>query len=174
MVHLQDVAYIKHARDRFASSDSYRFKLTQDTSIAQPRPIMAFTRSANTTTTKPSLLERLKGNNHTTTTTTKHSTNPITGSRTTTTTKKQVGAGHHTSHHTGATAGPSGVKPSTRHTASHHTTGTTTGATRVQKRKPTLGDKVSGAMMNLKGTVTGKPGVKVSPNRHRQIIAHSS
>jgi hypothetical protein len=39
----------------------------------------------------------------------------------------------------------------------------------VQKRKPTIGDKVSGAMMNLKGTVTGKPGVKVNPNGRKQI-----
>ena len=136
---------------------------------------MAFTRSANTTTaSKPSLLGRLKGNNRTTTTTTKHSTNPITGSHTTTTTKKVDGAGHHTGHHTGTTAGTSRVGSSTRHTTSHRTTGTTTGATRVQKRKPTMGDKVSGAMMNLKGTVTGKPGVKVSPNRRNYIIARSS
>ncbi|KEQ75369.1 hypothetical protein M436DRAFT_40820 [Aureobasidium namibiae CBS 147.97] len=90
---------------------------------------MALTRSANTSTAKPSLLGRLKGNHHTTTTTTttttKHSTNPITGSHTTTTTKKVD----------------------------------------VQKRKPTMGDKVSGAMMNLKGTVTGKPGVKGAGTR---------
>ncbi|KAI4734756.1 hypothetical protein E4T50_14722 [Aureobasidium sp. EXF-12298] len=126
---------------------------------------MAFTRSANTTTaSKPSLLGRLKGNNRTTTTTTKHSTNPITGSHTTTTTKKEVGASHPTSHHTGTTASR-GVGSSTRHTTSHRTTGTTTGATRVQKRKPTMGDKVSGAMMNLKGTVTGKPGVKGAGTR---------
>ncbi|KAI4850780.1 hypothetical protein E4T44_02544 [Aureobasidium sp. EXF-8845] len=132
---------------------------------------MAFTRSANTTTaSKPSLLNRLKGNNRTVTTTTKHSSNPITGSHTTTTTKKEVGAGHHASHHTGTTAGTSRTTgSSTRHTTSHRTTGTTTGATRVQKRKPTIGDKVSGAMMNLKGTVTGKPGVKVNPNGRKQI-----
>ncbi|KAH0284390.1 hypothetical protein KCU62_g8325, partial [Aureobasidium sp. EXF-3399] len=130
---------------------------------------MALTRSANTSTAKPSLLGRLKGNHHTTTTTTttttKHSTNPITGSHTTTTTKKVDGAGHHNSHHTGTTAGTSRVGSSTRHTTSHRTTGTTTGATRVQKRKPTMGDKVSGAMMNLKGTVTGKPGVKGAGTR---------
>ncbi|CAD0095302.1 unnamed protein product, partial [Aureobasidium vineae] len=130
--------------------------------------IMAFTRSANNTTTasKPSLLGRLKGNNRTVTTTTKHSTNPITGSHTTTTTKKEVGTGHHTGHHTGpaATTGR-GVGSSTRHTTGRRTAGTTTGTTRVQKRKPTVGDKVSGAMMNLKGTVTGKPGVKGAGTR---------
>ncbi|KAG9559857.1 hypothetical protein KCU71_g10803, partial [Aureobasidium melanogenum] len=129
---------------------------------------MAFTRSANTTTaSKPSLLGRLKGNNRTVTTTTKHSTNPITGSHTTTTTKKE--SAPHTSHHTGSAATTSrGVGSSTRHTTGHRTTGTT-GTTRVQKRKPTVGDKVSGAMMNLKGTVTGKPGVKASPDRCGQI-----
>ncbi|KAK6008040.1 hypothetical protein QM012_004854 [Aureobasidium pullulans] len=127
---------------------------------------MAFTRSANTTTaSKPSLLGRLKGNNRTVTTTTKHSTNPITGSRTTTTTKKETGPTHHTSHHTGSAATTSrGVGSGTRHTTGHRTTGTT-GTTRVQKRKPTVGDKVSGAMMNLKGTVTGKPGVKGAGTR---------
>lgn len=123
---------------------------------------MAFTRSANTTTaSKPSLLGRLKGNDRTVTTTTKHSTNPITGNHTTTTTKKEV-TGHHTSHHTGAATTGRGVGSSSRHSTAHRTTGTT-GTTRVQKRKPTVGDKVSGAMMNLKGTVTGKPGVKVGP-----------
>jgi hypothetical protein len=147
--------------------NSYRFNLPQ---YPKHYSTMAFTRSANTTTAKPSLLGRLKGNNHTTTTTTKHSTNPITGTHTTKTTKVENGAGHHASHHTGTTAGTGrATGSSTRHTTSHRTTGTTTGATRVQKRKPTIGDKVSGAMMNLKGTVTGKPGVKVSPNSCRQI-----
>ncbi|KAG9644549.1 hypothetical protein KCU95_g16460, partial [Aureobasidium melanogenum] len=107
---------------------------------------MAFTRSANTTTaSKPSLLGRLKGNNRTVTTTTKHSTNPITGSHTTTTTKKETGP--HASHHTASAA----------------TAGRGVGS--IHKRKPTVGDKVSGAMMNLKGTVTGKPGVKGAGTR---------
>ncbi|TIA41080.1 hypothetical protein D6C78_02091 [Aureobasidium pullulans] len=140
--------------------------------------IMARTRAANNTTvTKPSLMSRLKGNNRTVTTSTKHSTNPITGSHTTTTTK-EVGAPHSTSHHTGPTTASTGrtVGSSTRHTTGHHTsthhttghhfTGTTTGRTaRVQKRKPSMGDKISGAMMNLRGSVTGKPGVKAAGTR---------
>jgi len=36
---------------------------------------------------------------------------------------------------------------------------TTTG---TQHRKPSMGDKLSGGLMNLKGSLTGKPGVKVS------------
>jgi hypothetical protein len=32
----------------------------------------------------------------------------------------------------------------------------------TQHRKPTMGDKISGGLMNLKGSLTGKPGVKVS------------
>ncbi|THX50426.1 hypothetical protein D6D06_07970 [Aureobasidium pullulans] len=141
--------------------------------------IMARTRAANNTTvTKPSLMSRLKGNNRTVTTSTKHSTNPITGSHTTTTTKKEVGAPHSASHHTGPTTASTGrtVGSSTRHTTGHHTsthhttghhtTGTTTGRTaRVQKRKPSMGDKISGAMMNLRGSATGKPGVKAAGTR---------
>lgn len=56
---------------------------------------------------------------------------------------------------------------STHHT--HHTTtsgaGRTTGTTAApahhHRRKPSVGDKVSGAMMKLKGSLTHKPGVKV-------------
>lgn len=56
----------------------------------------------------------------------------------------------------------------------HHTTTTTTtrrhgffGRRRTavvhhQKRHATLGDKVSGALMKLKGTILRRPGVKVS------------
>jgi hypothetical protein len=31
-----------------------------------------------------------------------------------------------------------------------------------QQRKPTLKDKISGAMLKLKGSITGRPGEKVS------------
>jgi len=34
-----------------------------------------------------------------------------------------------------------------------------------QKRKPTLGDKVSGAFMKLKGTLMGRPGEKAAGTR---------
>ena len=51
----------------------------------------------------------------------------------------------------------------------HHTTTTTTSrrgglfSHRVQhqKRHATLGDKISGAFLKLKGTLTGRPGEKV-------------
>ncbi|KEQ60015.1 uncharacterized protein M437DRAFT_55360 [Aureobasidium melanogenum CBS 110374] len=56
------------------------------------------------------------------------------------------------------------TKHSTNPITGSHTT-TTTKKESVQKRKPTVGDKVSGAMMNLKGTVTGKPGVKGAGTR---------
>lgn len=44
-----------------------------------------------------------------------------------------------------------------------HGYGTTTAVPVTHhRRKTTLGDKVSGAMMKLRGTVTGRPGLKVS------------
>lgn len=53
-------------------------------------------------------------------------------------------------------------------TTTTKTTKTTSGrkaglTTHHHKRKPTLKDKVSGAMLKLKGTVTRRPGEKVSP-----------
>lgn len=55
----------------------------------------------------------------------------------------------------------------------HHTTRTTTTTRRRglfsrrqkvhhQKRKPSLGDKISGAMKKLKGTIMHRPGEKVN------------
>ena len=32
-----------------------------------------------------------------------------------------------------------------------------------QKRKPSMGDKISGALTRLRGSLTGRPGVKVRP-----------
>ena len=87
------------------------------------------------------------------------SRNPITGTTTTTrkTTTHPSGVGHH---------GHAGKGPlATKHTATRGTTTTrskgvhTTG---TQHRKPSMGDKISGGLMNLKGSLTGKPGVKVS------------
>ncbi|KAJ5087159.1 hypothetical protein N7456_010775 [Penicillium angulare] len=80
-------------------------------------------RATKTTTTKPTLMTRLRGPGarkktvKTTTTTTPH-------------------ASHRTTKH--------------HHVAHHH------------KRKVTFGDKVSGAMLKMKGSLTGRPGVKVS------------
>lgn len=62
----------------------------------------------------------------------------------------------------------------------HHTTHTTTTTTRTtraprrgifgrrpvrQQRKPTMKDKVSGAFLRLKGSLTGRPGVKAAGTR---------
>ncbi|KAF2142616.1 uncharacterized protein K452DRAFT_192235, partial [Aplosporella prunicola CBS 121167] len=41
----------------------------------------------------------------------------------------------------------------------------TTGATHHHKRRPSMKDKVSGAILKLKGTVTGKPGQKAAGTR---------
>ena len=43
----------------------------------------------------------------------------------------------------------------------HTTTTTTTRPVHHQKRKATIGDKISGAMLKLKGTITRRPGEKV-------------
>ena len=54
----------------------------------------------------------------------------------------------------------------TESTSRNPITGTTTtrskGVHTTQHRKPSMGDKISGGLMNLKGSLTGKPGVKVS------------
>ncbi|KAF2771339.1 hypothetical protein EJ03DRAFT_349740 [Teratosphaeria nubilosa] len=102
-------------------------------------------RARKTATTHDSgILSRLRHRKNTKVTT-KESTNPITGTRTTTrTTKTQAHHGH-------STGGPNTTATGTTH--AHH------------KRKPSVGDKVSGAMMKLKGTITRKPGVKAAGTR---------
>lgn len=94
-----------------------------------------------TTTTresKPSLMTRLKGPN----------------ARTKTVKTKTTTTRH-------------GPATTTRHApATHRTTKRRWGRAQPQhhhKRKVTMGDKVSGAMMKLKGSLTGRPGVKVRP-----------
>lgn len=65
------------------------------------------------------------------------------------------------------------------HHNTHTTTTTTTrrhglfGRRRVhhQKRKPTIGDKIAGAMKKLKGTIMHRPGEKV---RHYHPTTHHS
>ncbi|KLU91171.1 hypothetical protein MAPG_09694 [Magnaporthiopsis poae ATCC 64411] len=71
-------------------------------------------------------------------------------------------------HHTTAPA------PAHHH---HHTTTTTTTTTRHRglfgrrrpvhhhKRKTTMGDKISGALLKLKGSLTGRPGQKAAGTR---------
>lgn len=128
---------------------------------------MARTRATTSTTTgrKPSLLSRLTGKKTTQNArvTESTSTNPITGSTTTTrkTTTHPSGVGHHG--HAGK--GPLASKSTGVHGTGAHgpaTTRRSKGMATTQHRKPSMGDKISGKMMNLKGTLTGKPGVKVS------------
>ena len=81
----------------------------------------------------------------------KRSKNPITGTQTTTQTTKTHprGVGHH---------GHGGRGPMATERQTHHTTA----PVHHQRRKPSMGDKISGALMKLKGDATHKPGVKVS------------
>lgn len=126
------------------------------------------TTTAPTTTTgrKPSLLSRLAGKKTTQNARVTESTsrNPITGTTTTTrkTTTHPSGIGHHG--HAGK--GPLATKGTTTRSSGAHGPATTTRskgmATGTQHRKPSMGDKISGGLMNLKGSLTGKPGVKVS------------
>jgi hypothetical protein len=93
---------------------------------------------ATRSTARPSLKTRLLGGGGATRRTNTRRT-PHTTTTTTTTTKttRHHGVGH------GATAAP----------VHHH------------KRKPSMGDKVSGAMLKLKGSLTGRPGVKAAGTR---------
>jgi hypothetical protein len=91
------------------------------------------TTRATRSTAHPSLKTRLLGGGATHRTNTRRTPNTTTTTTTTTKTTR-----HHGAH--GATA----AAP-----VHHH------------KRKPSMGDKVSGAMLKLKGSLTGRPGVKV-------------
>jgi hypothetical protein len=83
----------------------------------------------------------------TTKTTTK---NGLFGKKRTTVTKTSsnpFSGGSTTAHHTGATT-------------HHHTT-----AAGAPRRKVSMGDKLSGAMMKLRGSVTRRPGLKAAGTR---------
>ena len=121
------------------------------------------TAANHTTTRKPGLLSRLRHRNDAKVTRTEH-TNPITGTRTTTKKTKTHpnGVGHH---------GHGGQGPLSSSHHHHHRTTTTskrstttarTTGTHHHHRKASLGDKVSGAMMKLRGSLTNRPGKKVS------------
>ncbi|KAG4436416.1 hypothetical protein IFR05_008109 [Cadophora sp. M221] len=90
-----------------------------------------------TRTTKPTLMTRLRGRNAKTRTTK-------------TTTTVEPGRPVRASRWGG-----------NRRTAAHHTT---TPVVR-QRRHATIGDKISGAMMKLKGSLTRRPGVKAAGTR---------
>lgn len=104
--------------------------------------------TTTTRTTKPTLMTRLKGPNaKSKTVKTTTTTNPSTTHHTN---KRHMGAQQH---HTTATTPGISHRTNKRHLGpqQHH-----------HKRKPTFGDKVSGAMMKMKGSITHRPGVKVS------------
>ena len=116
---------------------------------------MARTRNttATTSSSRPGLMSRLRYRKQPAKVTTSTSTNPITGSRTTTkkTTTHPNGLGHHGHGGRGPLASDRtiGVTTNSRTAGTHH------------HRKPSVGDKVSGAMMKLRGSLTKKPGLKV-------------
>ncbi|PBP19479.1 hypothetical protein BUE80_DR009735 [Diplocarpon rosae] len=91
-----------------------------------------------TRTTKPTLMTRLRGRNAKTRTT-----------KTTTTVEPGAQRPVHTSRWGGY-----------RRTAAHTTTPGV-----HHKRHVTIGDKISGAIMKLKGSLTGRPGVKAAGTR---------
>ena len=77
-----------------------------------------------------------------------HHKNPITGTHTTTTKRTTHPRGY--GHHGHGGRGPMASEQPAAAARTHR-----------QRRKPGIGDKLSGAMMKLKGSVTRKPGVKV-------------
>ena len=93
--------------------------------------------TVQTRTTKPTLMTRLRGRNatsRTVKTTTK--VEPATAANTRTARKSGWGRNRRTAHHS--------TTPVVHH-----------------KRHATLGDKISGAMLKLKGSLTHRPAVKV-------------
>lgn len=121
---------------------------------------MARTRANNSSTSRePGLMSRLR-RRHNAEVTTKESTNPITGTHTVT--KKTKTHPQGLGHHGHAGRGPLAGEGSTTANANKRTT-LTTG--HHHKRRPSVGDKVSGAMMKLKGSLTRRPGLKVSKRK---------
>lgn len=122
---------------------------------------MARTRNTTTSTTttgrKPGLMSRLRHRKEAKVTTSAH-TNPVTGSHTVTkkTTTHPKGLGHH------GHGGRGPLASETHHTTTAATTGRTRAPAHHHQRKPSLGDKASGAMMKLRGSLTRRPGLKVS------------
>ncbi|KAJ5949788.1 hypothetical protein N7454_001372 [Penicillium verhagenii] len=97
-------------------------------------------RTTTTRTTKPTLMTRLKGP-YAKSKTVKTTTTTHPNSTSHRTNKRHLGP-HHNNRHVGV------VQPQ------HH-----------HRRKPTFGDKVSGAMMRMKGSLTHRPGVKAAGTR---------
>ena len=111
--------------------------LTSSRATAAPR-----TTRTTRSTAHPSLKSKLLGGGANRRTATKR--NPVTGTTTTTTTTTKT----------------------TRTTGGRQTGARTTAApVHHHKRHATVGDKVSGALTKLKGTITGRPGVKAAGTR---------
>ncbi|TKA49254.1 hypothetical protein B0A54_01331 [Friedmanniomyces endolithicus] len=115
---------------------------------------MALTHTTTTATytTKPGLMSRLRSR-HATKVTTHDSTNPITGTHTRTkkTKTRPEGTGHH-----GHGGGGPLASTQTPATTSHTTQAAGTHHHHHQQLKPSIGDRISGAMMSLRGNSTGR------------------
>ncbi|KAG9234379.1 hypothetical protein BJ875DRAFT_15760 [Amylocarpus encephaloides] len=114
-------------------------------------PLRHSHRMVESRTTKPTLMTRLRGRNA--------------NSKTVKTTTKIEPASHHTTHATHAAH-------ATRGTHAHNTrrSGWGSSSRAMQpvvhhKRHVSIGDKVSGAMMKLRGSLTGRPGMKAAGTR---------
>ncbi|KAK6501526.1 hypothetical protein TWF481_009363 [Arthrobotrys musiformis] len=72
-------------------------------------------------------------------------------------------------HTTTTTSTTRSTRPHRRHHHHAHTT-TTTAAAPVhhQRRRPGLGDKISGALMRIKGSLTRRPGLKAAGTRRQR------
>lgn len=85
---------------------------------------------------------------HSPSTTTTRTENPITGTTKTTTVTNDHRAHHVSNHHHNHSTSTTGSAP-----VHHH------------HRRPSIGDKISGAMLKLRGSITGHPGQKVCFNQ---------
>ncbi|OGE55863.1 hypothetical protein PENARI_c003G04999 [Penicillium arizonense] len=101
-----------------------------------------------TRTSKPTLMTRLKGRNARSRTV-----------KTTTTVQPNT----HATHATHSTHGHHGHHG--HHGRGYGATTTRTAPTHHHRRKASLGDKVSGAMLKLKGSLTHRPAVKAAGTR---------
>ncbi|KAK5114953.1 hypothetical protein LTR85_009991 [Meristemomyces frigidus] len=115
------------------------------------------TTATTTGTHKPSLMSRLR-HPRGAKVTKSESTNPITGTHITTKKTKThpKGVGHH---------GHGGKGPLATETGGTTATGRTRAPAHHHQRKASVGDKVSGAMMKLRGSLTRRPGLKAAGTR---------
>jgi len=121
---------------------------------------MARTRANNSTTSRqPGFMSRFRRRQNAEVTT-KESTNPITGTHTVT--KKTKTHPQGLGHRGHAARGPLAGEGSTTAKSNKRTTLT---SGRHQKRQPSVEDKVSGAMMKLRGGLTRRPGLKAAGTR---------